>query len=202
MYGVLNFQQKNGLIVDGIVGRQTVNCFMNKHKLSKEQTAHFFGQLDHESAGFKASRENLNYSSYALIKLFSRYRKNPSKAIAHHRQPEKIANYLYCNRMGNGNEQSGDGWKFRGNGAIQITGRNNHQMFANYVNRQEIMDNPDLLWIDYYFDSAKWFFDANKLWSLATSMDKVKEITRRINGGFNGLQDRINKTQKYYELIK
>ena len=117
-------------------------------------------------------------------------------------QPEKIANKVYGSRMGNGDEASGDGWKFRGRGALGTTGKENYQRFANYIKKPEIMTNPDLVATEYPFESAIFFFDSNKLWSICDrgiTNEAIKELTRRVNGGYNGLDDRILKTNLYYQ---
>jgi putative chitinase len=107
--------------------------------------------------------------------------------------------------MGNGNEASGDGWKYRGRGALQLTGKSNYKAFADYLKKPEIMDNPDLVATTYSFESAVFFFDKNKLWTIC---DKgindaaILALTKRINGGTHGLEDRKVKTYKYYEYVK
>jgi putative chitinase len=121
-------------------------------------------------------------------------------ARAYERQPKKIANRVYANRMGNGNEASGDGWKFRGRGALQLTGKDNYQAFANYINRPEVMHDPDLVSGELCFESALWFFDRNKLWGICDkgiNEAAILALTKRINGGTHGLDDRRMKTKKY-----
>jgi putative chitinase len=107
--------------------------------------------------------------------------------------------------MGNGNEASGDGWRFRGRGALQLTGRSNYQLFANYLNNQNILQNPDLVATEFAFESAMFFFDRNNLWTLCDGgVDDrtITVVTRRVNGGTHGLQDRIQRTKRFYEFVK
>jgi putative chitinase len=121
------------------------------------------------------------------------------------RQPEKIANRVYASRMGNGNEASGDGWKYRGRGALQLTGKSNYEAFAKYLSKPEIVTNPDLVATTYAFESAMFFFDKNKLWDICdkgVSKETILALTKRINGGTHGLADREEKTFKYYGFVK
>jgi putative chitinase len=119
--------------------------------------------------------------------------------------PEKIANRVYADRMGNGNEASGDGWKYRGRGALQLTGKANYKAFADYLGKQEIMETPDLVATTYAFESAMFFFDKNKLWSICdqgVNEAAILALTKRINGGTNGLDHRKVLTNKYYGYVK
>jgi putative chitinase len=166
--------------------------------------AHFLAQCGHESGGFKAVSENLNYSADGLTKTFGKYFPANALALAYARKPEQIANRVYGNRLGNGDEKSGDGYRFRGRGAIQLTGKANYQAFADYLKRPEIMDNPDLVAEELSFESALYFFNKNNLWRIAdkgVSDIIITELTRRINGGINGLSDRIKLTNKYNSYL-
>ncbi len=124
-------------------------------------------------------------------------------ARAYERKPAKIANRVYANRMGNGDEASGEGWKYRGRGPLQLTGKNNYRAFGKYIGReQEILDNPDLVATELGFESALWFFDANKLWGICDqgiNDASILALSSRINGSKNphGLADRKLKTKKY-----
>ena len=165
--------------------------------------AHFLAQCGHESAGFKAVSENLNYSADGLVKIFGKYF-NSGTAGAYARQPEKIANKVYATRMGNGPESSGDGWKHRGRGYIQLTGKSNYTLFDATV-EDNILANPDLVATKYPLASAAFFFDSNKLWSicdLGSTDDVVTKVTKRVNGGTIGLADRIKHFKEYYSLLK
>lgn len=187
---------------DGSFGPETVKKAMVHFNLSKSQTAHFFGQCAHESGGFTVFSENLNYSESGLLKIFPSYFKTVN-AADYARQPIKIANHVYANRNGNGPESSGDGWKYRGRGAIQLTGKANYQSFALTVSGDDILANPDLVAVKYAFDSAKWFFDKNNLWALCGDIgdDSILKVTKRINGGTNGYDDRKSLTKRYFSWL-
>ena len=197
---LVNLQQKIGVTADGAFGPGTLKAAAAFYKLSPNRAAHFFAQTAHESGNFKAFSENLNYSAKGLRGVFRKYFPTDALANAYARQPMKIANRVYANRMGNGPESSGDGWKFRGRGALQLTGHDNYQAFANYVNRPDVMTNPDLVAGELCFESALWFFDRNKLWGICdqgVNDAAILALTKRINGGTHGLDDRKLKTKKY-----
>jgi putative chitinase len=162
--------------------------------------AHFFAQVLHESGCMRFDMENLNYSSEALLKVFGKYFTTKEEADAYARQPEKIANKVYANRMGNRGELSGDGWKYRGRGLIQLTGRNNYKAFAEWVGDDRIMDEPDLVSSEYAVHSAVFFWDRNNLNKLADK-DDVVGVTRKINGGENGLAHRRELLNKANGLL-
>jgi putative chitinase len=162
--------------------------------------AHFFAQVLHESGCMRFDMENLNYSSEALLKVFGKYFTTKEEADAYARQPEKIANKVYANRMGNRGELSGDGWMYRGRGLIQLTGRNNYKAFAEWVGDDRIMDEPDLVSSEYAVHSAVFFWDRNNLNKLADK-DDVVGVTRKINGGENGLAHRRELLNKANGLL-
>jgi putative chitinase len=160
--------------------------------------AHFFAQIEHES-GLKPISENLNYSAERLLVVFPKYFKK-EQSLAYARQQSRIANRVYANRMGNGNEASGDGWKYRGRGFIQITGKNNYLMLSKDA-RIDCFNNPDLLLQeDYAMISALWFWNKNKLNSYADTGDIIG-LTRRINGGLNGIEHRKELLIKYKKIF-
>ncbi len=160
---------------------------------------HFLTQISHES-GLKPISENLNYSSERLRQIFPKYFISKADADRYARQPERIANRVYANRMGNGNEASGDGWKYRGRGFIQITGKSNYLMLSKDT-RIDFITNPDLLLQEANsMISALWFWNKNNLNALADKND-VKAITKRINGGFNGLEHRTELFNKWFDLL-
>ena len=197
---LVNLQQKIGVTADGAFGPGTLKTAAAYYKLSKNRAAHFFAQTAHESGGFKAFSENLNYGAKGLRGIFGKYFPTDAMACAYERQPQKIANRVYANRMGNGDEASGEGWKYRGRGALQLTGKSNYQAFADYIGRPDVMDNPDLIAGELCFESALWFFDRNKLWSICDqgiTDSAILALTKRINGGTHGLDDRKAKTKKY-----
>jgi putative chitinase len=165
--------------------------------------AHFLAQCGHESAGFKATQENLNYSADGLRRIFSKYFPTDVLAVAYQRNPQKIANRVYGGRMGNGPEETGDGFKFRGRGYIQLTGKSNYTAFDKTV-PEEILDNPDLVASKYALASAGFFFNTNGLWKICDqgSTDQVvTAVTKRVNGGTIGLADRIKHFKEYYKLL-
>jgi putative chitinase len=165
--------------------------------------SHFLSQCAHESANFTALRENLNYSSDGLLKIFPKYFKDRATADAYARKPEKIGARVYANRMGNGNEESGEGYKFRGRGYIQLTGKDNYKQFGVFVG-EDLVNTPDLVATKYPLTSAAFFFDKNGLWAICdkgNSVDVVTLVTKRVNGGTHGLQDRIEKFNLYNSLL-
>lgn len=202
---IKSLQTKIGVTADGVFGTGTMKAAMAFYKMTPERAANFFGQTSHESGGFKAFSENLNYGAKGLLGIFKKYFPTEALAAQYERKPEKIANLVYASRMGNGNEASGDGWKFRGRGALQLTGKSNYQAFSDYLKRPEIMENPDLVGDELAFESAIFFFDKNKLWDICdkgVNKDTILALTKRINGGTHGISERIEKTVFYYEKLK
>jgi putative chitinase len=200
-----SLQTKIGVGADGAFGPGTLKAAMAYYKMTPERAAHFFAQTAHESGNFKAFAENLNYGTSGLTTTFKKYFPTTEKALLYERKPEKIANLVYGNRMGNGDEASGDGFKFRGRGALQLTGKDNYKVFSEYLKKPEIMTNPDLVATEYAFESAIFFFDRNKLWDICdkgVNKDTILALTKRINGGTPGLADREEKTLKYYGYLK
>jgi putative chitinase len=245
---VKEWQAKNGLTADGIVGEATWNKIMgitpvvatpsivtvpaaispSSFKLDKLKghipdavlvqipdtaakfnitntlrLAHFLAQCGHESGGFRATQENLNYSAKGLQGIFPKYFPG-NTADAYARNPQKIANRVYSSRMSNGNEASGDGYKFRGRGYIQLTGRGNYTLFDKQVS-EDILANPDLVATKYPLSSAAFFFNSNKLWTICdrgADDVTVTAVTKRVNGGTIGLADRIKHFREYYNLLK
>ena len=198
---MIELQKKIGVTADGAFGPGTLKAAASYFKLNKNRAAHFFAQCAHESGNFKAFSENLNYGAKGLRGIFGKYFPTDALAKAYERQPMKIANRVYANRMGNGDEASGEGFLYKGRGPLQLTGKNNYRAFGRYIGReQEILDNPDLVATELGFESALWFFDANKLWSICDqgiNDAAILALTKRINGGTHGLEDRKLKTKKY-----
>lgn len=194
---ILLTAEKLDLILPNVYGTSTLTKFipaLNKVIRevpldSKERVAAFIAQIGHESGEFQAIRENLNYSAQALRSVFPKYFKTVGQAQAYARQPQKIANKVYANRMGNGPESSGDGWKFRGRGLIQITGRNNYTALAKHLGKTidqtiEYLETPEGAVV-----SAAWYWRVNNLRDLEERNEFVM-LTRKINGGTNGLEHR------------
>ena len=197
---MIELQKKIGVTADGAFGPGTFKAAAAFYKLSPNRAAHFFAQTAHESGNFKAFSENLNYGAKGLRGIFGKYFQTEGIAKNYERQPQRIANRAYANRMANGDEASGDGWKYRGRGALQLTGKANYQAFADYIGRPDVMTNPDLVAGELCFESALWFFDRNKLWGICdqgTGDAAIIALTRRINGGQHGIEDRKLKTKKY-----
>jgi putative chitinase len=167
------------------------------------RTAAFMAQCAHESGGFTMLSENLNYSAQGLMGVFKKYFPTADLANAYARQPEKIANRVYANRMGNGPEESGEGYKFRGRGLIQLTGKDNYRRCSQFLFEDEtLLEKPDCLTHPYYaLHSACWFWRVNKLNDLADAQD-IRMMTKRINGGFIGLEDRIKHYNHALEVLQ
>lgn len=169
-----------------------------------QRIAAFLAQCGHESGGWTVFEENLNYSAKGLNGIFKKYFPTLESALPYERKPEKIANKVYSNRMGNGPESSGDGWKYRGRGPIQLTGKSNYTQFAKdmFEDWQNVIENPD--WVtadrDFALMSAIWFWNKNGLNKWADTGD-IKELTRRINGGYIGLEDRIKHYNEAIHLL-
>ena len=164
--------------------------------------AHFLAQCGHESGGFKVVSENLNYGAAGLQSIFKKYFTAES-AKEYQRKPEKIANIVYANRMGNGNQASGEGYKFRGRGYIQLTGKDNYTAFDKTV-EDDILATPELVATKYPLLSAAWFFHKNGLHKIADEGATdivVTKVTKRVNGGTIGLPDRIKHFNEYNNLL-
>jgi len=165
--------------------------------------AHFLAQCGHESGGFRATQENLNYSAKGLAGIFKKYFPTEASAAPYARNPQKIASKVYGGRMGNGPESTGEGYKFRGRGYIQLTGKENYTAFGKSIG-EDIISNPDVVASKYALLSAAWFFSKNGLHKMAdegASDTVVTKITKRVNGGTIGLPDRIKHFKEYYHLL-
>ena len=166
--------------------------------------AHFLAQCGHESGGWKATSENLNYSSKGLMGIFKKYFPTLALAEQYARKPIAIASRVYGGRMGNGPEPTQEGYKFRGRGYIQLTGKDNYSAFDKFV-PEDILANPDLVATKYPLMSAAWFFNKNGLWAICdkgADQGTVTAVTKRVNGGTIGLPDRIKHFVEYYNLLK
>jgi putative chitinase len=197
---LIQLQKKIGVTADGAWGPGTLKAAAAYYKLNNNRAAHFFAQCAHESGNWRATSENLNYSAQGLRGIFRKYFPTDALAAQYARKPQAIANRVYGNRMGNGPESSGDGWKFRGRGFLQLTGHDNYKALSQYINRPDVMDSPDLVAGELAIESALWFFDRNKLWSICDqgiNDAAILALTKRINGGTHGLDDRKLKTKKY-----
>jgi len=197
----LKIDKLKGHIPDSVIAQipETAAKFNITNNL---RLAHFLAQCSHESGGFKAVSENLNYSADGLRKIFPKYFPG-NIAESYAKNPEKIASKVYGGRMGNGDETTKEGFKFRGRGYIQLTGKQNYTNFAKFIG-EDTVSNPDLVATKYPLASAAFFFDTNKLWSICdkgADDSTVTAVTKRVNGGTIGLSDRIKHFNEYYKLL-
>ena len=193
-------QVKVGVGADNEFGPNTARAIASHYGLSPERGAHLLGQAAHESGGFKRSRENLNYSWKGLMNTWPTRFKTEAEAREYHRQPSKIARKVYL-RESLGNETEDDAEKFVGRGWLQLTGKANYRSFASDMGVPDVMTDPSLVEEDYAFETAQWFFDKNGLFEMAdegVTEDVIKKITKRVNGGYHGLTDRIAKTKQIH----
>jgi putative chitinase len=200
--GPLKLEKLKGHIPDNVIAQipEVAEKFGINTPL---RLAHFLSQCGHESAGFKAVTENLNYGAKGLMSIFKKYFPTEAKALEYERKPEKIANLVYANRMSNGDEASGDGWKFRGRGYIQLTGKANYTEFNKAVS-ENLLETPDLVATKYPLLSAAWYWNSRNLNNDAdkgASNDVVTAVTRKVNGGVIGLDDRIKHFKEYHALL-
>ena len=200
--GGLKLDKLKGHIPDAVIAMipDTADKFQINTPL---RLAHFLAQCGHESGGFKATQENLNYSAKGLAGIFKKYFPTEAAAAPYARQPQKIASKVYGGRMGNGPESSGEGYKFRGRGYIQLTGKENYTAFGKSIG-EDMTVNPDVVASKYALLSAAWFFSKNGLHKIAdegASDTVVTKITKRVNGGTIGLPDRIKHFKEYYHLL-
>ena len=163
----------------------------------KEQAA-FIGQASHESGNFRLLEENLNYRAETLMKLWPKRFPTMDDANKYARNPQLIANHIYSNRMGNRDEQSGDGFRFRGRGLFQLTGHDNYWHCGKALGQDFVM-NPDLIATPMFAAlSAGWFWETHGCGKL---VDNAETLCKRINGGLIGLQDRIAQSAKALQVL-
>ena len=197
----MNIDKLKGHIPDTVITQ--IPGVLDKFEINTPlRLAHFLAQCGHESGGFKVVSENLNYGAAGLQSIFKKYFTAES-AKEYQRKPEKIANIVYANRMGNGNQASGEGYKFRGRGFIQLTGKDNYTAFDKTV-EDDILANPELVATKYPLLSAAWFFHKNGLHKIADEGATdvvVTKVTKRVNGGTIGLPDRIKHFNEYNNLL-
>lgn len=198
---MINIEKLKGKIPDTVYEQipETAKKFNITTNL---RLAHFLSQCAHESGNFKSTTENLNYSKDGLMRVFSKYFPG-NLAESYAKKPEKIAARVYGARMGNGDETTKEGYKFRGRGYIQLTGKNNYISFTNFIG-EDCVTNPDLVSSKYPLASAAFFFDKNKLWEICDKGHEdliVTSVTKRVNGGTIGLPDRIKHFKHFYEIL-
>jgi putative chitinase len=196
----MKLDKLKGHIPDNVITQ--IPEVMEKFKIDTPvKLAHFLAQCGHESGGFKLVNENLNYGAKGLLSIFKKYFPDGTKAALYERKPEKIANLVYGGRMGNGPEASGDGYKFRGRGYIQLTGKDNYKAFDAIV-PENLLESPDLVATKYPLLSAAWFFHKNCLGKCTDASDAaVTAVTKCVNGGTIGLPDRLKHFKEYYALL-
>ncbi len=200
--GGLKLEKLKGHIPDAVIAQipDTAKRFEINTPL---RLAHFLAQCGHESGGFKATQENLNYSANGLRGIFSKYFKEAGLAESYQRNPQKIASRVYGGRMGNGPESTGDGYKFRGRGYIQLTGKDNYTAFGKAIG-VDILANPDLVATKYPLLSAAWYWNSRKLNAVAdqgATDAVVTKATKLVNGGTIGLADRIKHFKEFHHLL-
>lgn len=199
---MINYSVLKGVIPNSVM--QELLAVTTEYRLNSPlRLAHFLAQCAHESANFSVVEENLSYTADRLLVVFKKY--FPTKEIANQyaRNPKKLASYVYANRLGNGGEETEDGWRFRGRGFIQLTGRDNYANFDKTVNDNIIL-NPGLVATKYPLTSAAWFWKLKKLNEIAdlgASDNEVALITKKVNGGYIGLAERIKLFNQFYKLI-
>lgn len=199
----MDIQKLKGHIPDAVLAQ--IPDVMEKFQINTPlRLCHFLAQCGHESNNFKAVTENLNYGAKGLLGTFKKYFPTEAKALEYERKPEKIANLVYGGRMGNGPEASGEGYKYRGRGYIQLTGKVNYQAFDKVV-EENIVEKPDLVATKYPLLSAAWYWNSRALNTVADKGETdgiVTEITKKVNGGTIGLTDRIKHFKEFYSLLK
>ncbi len=197
----MNLSKLTGIIPAEVISQ--IPLVMEKFKINTPlRLSHFLSQCLHESGGFKLVNENLNYSADGLVATFPKYFTKELAAI-YARNPERIGSHVYANRMGNGAEATKEGFKFKGRGYIQLTGKENYKIFSNEIG-EDCVTNPDLVATKYPLASAAWFFSRNglnQISDLGATLDVVTKVTKRINGGKKGLNERVAYFNKVYPLL-
>jgi len=199
---IKNWQKANGLLDDGIIGKKTLLKMKEVLRIPTiEAVAHFVGNTHHETGGFIRFEENLNYSSRGLLQTFPKYFKTLAEANEAARKPQKIANIVYGGRMGN--DTFNDGWKFRGRGALQTTGKNNYRLLGDFLGINLVAD-PNPVATKYALESAVFYFESNKLWNMCSTVTdaSIRKVRKAVNGGSIGLEDASKKVKMYYKILK
>lgn len=206
---MLDVTKLAGIIPDRVLNCLTPDFLKTAGIDGKLRLSNFLGQTEEETGKFSVEVENLNYNGISLMRVFHTHFKDVNKAISYEHQPEKIANRVYANRNGNGDEASGDGWKFRGRGDLQVTGKGNYKAFQDWLAIKgitvDLINNPDLLATPPYdLLSAAWFFSQKGLWTICdkgVDIATVTTVTEKVNGGTTNLQARYNYTQQIYNAL-
>lgn len=196
----MNYNELIGIMPDDVISQlPSLGAFGVDGPM---RLSHLLGQCAHESALFKAKEENLNYSAEGLLNTFSKYF-NATDAASYARKPERIANRVYANRMGNGAEESGEGYKYRGRGYLQTTGKSNYKELSDFL-KIDVVANPDLVSSAYPLISAAFYFEKKGMWIICdkgVTDDVITEITKKVNGGTHGLAERIEHTKRIYNAL-
>ena len=199
----MDLNKLKGHVPDTVIGQ--IPGVMDKFQINTPlRLAHFLSQCGHESGGFKAVNENLNYGAKGLMTTFKKYFPTEALAKQYERKPELIASKVYGGRMGNGAEPTKEGWKFKGRGYIQLTGKDNYKAFDAIVT-ENILENPDLVATKYPLLSAAWYWNSRKINAtadLGATDDTVTKVTKLVNGGTIGLEDRKKHFKEYHDLLK
>jgi len=196
-------QEKCGVSPDGAFGPNTAKAIVTHYELSPERGAHLLGQVVHESGTFRYTRENLNYSVDAMMKVWPSRFPTEESAEPFARNPKALAENVYFDRMGNDTKEKASA--YIGRGFLQLTGYDNVRSFASDMRVPEVLDNPKLLEENYAMDTAMWFFKKNNLWRICdegVNDSVIKKLTKRINGGHTGLDHRIKETNNIYKWLK
>ena len=197
-------QSKIGTLPDGAFGPNTARAIAKHFELSPERGAHLLGQVAHESGGFKRTKESLYYSTpERLMQVWPSRFPTLESAIPYAKNPAKLAGKVYNGRMGNTTEE--EAALYLGRGFLQLTGKNNYSAFAHDMFKPEVLTDPALVENEYAMDTAIWFFEKNNLFAIAdegVNNDTIKRITKRVNGGYHGLEDRTNQTDKIYKWLQ
>jgi len=196
-------QGKCGITADGSFGPNTARAITAHYKLTPERAAHILGQASHESGGFKLTRENLNYSAETMCKVWAKRFPTIESATPYARNPKALAENVYFGRMGNDTKEKAG--LYIGRGFLQLTGYDNHKAFAHDMSRPDVLTDPSLLETELAFETALWFFEKNNLFKIAdegVNDETIKTITKRVNGGYHGLDHRTEETMKIYGWLK
>lgn len=193
-------QAKCGVGADGAFGPNTARAIAKHYKLSDSRASHLMGQVSHESGGWKRTKESLYYSSpERLMAVWPSRFPTIESAEPYAKNPTALAGKVYAGRMGNETEEQAA--MYIGRGFLQLTGHDNYRAFASDMRLPEVITDPALVEEEYAFETALWFFEKNGLFDIAdegVNEDTIKRITRRVNGGYHGLDDRISQTVKIY----
>jgi len=196
-------QAKIGVSADNSFGPNTARAIAKHYELSNKRAAHLMGQAHHESGGFKLTKENLSYSVEAMMRVWPSRFPTKESAEPYARNPKALAENVYFGRMGNDSKEKAS--LYIGRGFLQLTGFSNVKAFASDMGLPEVIEDPSLLEEEYAFETAMWFFSNNGLYKIAdTGVDGevIRKITKRVNGGYHGIDDRIHQTTKIHTWLE